>query len=460
MQLDDSAPARSGGEAKHHGQEEPAPTRSQAEKDYEIQIKDNESRSPGPDSTDCWPRSSSTSSPALESTRASIRSRPSPACPPRSSRTATYRQELDDLTGQISLAKSTVEQNGERAAWADRMVKLSYMSAAQAQAEKSRLDSSMETLRSLESKKALLISHDRRQQITDPDQQARQRPVGPRSGQVGSGGQARSRHVPTKETATSIYLQAFENLEDIKQQRKECKIVAPDDIIDGSMVVYFKNESNRFSSNNTGLIEQGAQVKEGQKMLRIPNLDRMQVNTKVHEAMVARIHGDVRVPTHLVEFVQAVHGREFRPDRPHHRRPTRCRRGAAHGATWFAAVRVQENRRRAARHHPGRLHSRETVRWPRSHRLRRRQPGRLVDLGREALPDLLTIDGELLPDGRVVPIEGEHIKPDMTAEVTISVDAVKTPVSPCPSRPSSAAPRWARSARYSSRRQLATTGAR
>ena len=62
------------------------------------------------------------------------------------------------------------------------------------------------------------------------------------------------------------------------------------------MVVYFKNESNRFSSSsNQGLIEQGAQVKEGQKLLRIPNLLRMQVNTKVHEAMVARIKGDVRV---------------------------------------------------------------------------------------------------------------------------------------------------------------------
>jgi hypothetical protein len=42
------------------------------------------------------------------------------------------------------------------------------------------------------------------------------------------------------------------------------------------------------------------------------------------------------------------------------------------------------------------------------------------------------IDGELLPDGKVVPLEGEHIKPDMTAEVTISVDATKTPVITAP----------------------------
>ena len=63
------------------------------------------------------------------------------------------------------------------------------------------------------------------------------------------------------------------------------------------MVVYYKTESSRFGSTARGMIEQGAQVKEGQKMLRIPDLQRMQVNTKVHEAMVARIQGDVRRST-------------------------------------------------------------------------------------------------------------------------------------------------------------------
>ena len=38
----------------------------------------------------------------------------------------------------------------------------------------------------------------------------------------------------------------------------------------------------------------------------------MQVNTKVHEAMVARIRGDVRVPTRFVESMQA--GCSLNPD--------------------------------------------------------------------------------------------------------------------------------------------------
>src|SRR4030095_2441707 len=111
----------------------------------------------------------------------------------------------------------------------------------------------------------------------------------------------------TKQTATSVYEQAQETLDDIRRQRAERKIPAPDDIVEGAMVVYFKPEGNRFGqSSSSGLIEQGAQVKEGQKMLRIPNLHRMQVNTKVHEAMVARIRGDVRVPTYFVESMQSL----------------------------------------------------------------------------------------------------------------------------------------------------------
>lgn len=46
-------------------------------------------------------------------------------------------------------------------------------------------------------------------------------------------------------------------------------------------------------------------MKEGQKLLRIPNLDKMQVNTKVHEAMVSRIKGDIRVSTGLVTRLRA-----------------------------------------------------------------------------------------------------------------------------------------------------------
>ncbi len=222
-----------------------------------------------------------------------------------------YKRQVDDLTGQVRLAESDVQQNQERAAWAERMVRQKYMSSAQSQAEQSRLQSSIEKYRSLSRQKDLLLQYDRAKLQTDL-----------RSKMDNAGGlldqkvlEADAKSVQAeieRKTKRSIHSQEEEKLKEIDDQIKECRIYASQ----GGLVVYFKNESSRFSSNQQGLIEQGAQVKEGQKLLRIPNLDKMQVNTKVHEAMVSRIKGDIRVSTGLVTQLRA--GMLAAPD-PFHR---------------------------------------------------------------------------------------------------------------------------------------------
>lgn len=359
----------------------------------------------------------------------------------------SYRQELDDLTGQISLAQSTVEQNRERSAWADRMVKLSYMSSAQAQSERSRLESSIEDLRSKMAKKALLISHDRKQRITDLTSKRDNARRSVDQALLEAEAKAVQARIAML-TATSIFERAKDTLEDLQQQRRECKIMAPDDIEEGSMVVYFKPETSRFGSSSAqGLIEQGAQVKEGQKMLRIPNLSRMQVNTKVHEAMVARIKGDVRVPTKIVEFTRV--GMLFNTD--------------LFGRAFAARPELNEIVRDklkelAKQHEPDRNRDIEYEKVADGQRAMIRLDsiptkqfvGHVKIVAAVAsqadmfmsdvklYQTLVRIDGELGPDGKVIPLrqviarEGELLKPDMTAEVTISVDAAKEPVLTAP----------------------------
>ena len=51
------------------------------------------------------------------------------------------------------------------------------------------------------------------------------------------------------------------------------------------------------------MIAQGESVKEGQKLMSIPNLNRMVVNARVHEAMVSRVKADVMVDTGFSEAV-------------------------------------------------------------------------------------------------------------------------------------------------------------
>src|SRR5262245_35711982 len=129
-----------------------------AEKDYEIQIKDNEIQIATAANALALAEINLDKLTGLAVDPTLIPLAAVAGLPTSLSENGAFKQELDDLTGQISLAQSTVEQNRERSEWAARMVKLSYMSAAQAQAEKSRLDSSIEDLRSKTAKKALLLS--------------------------------------------------------------------------------------------------------------------------------------------------------------------------------------------------------------------------------------------------------------------------------------------------------------
>src|SRR5262249_17667678 len=145
------------------------------------------------------------------------------------------------------------------------------LSAAQAQAEKTTLDSALEDLRSLQAQRSQHIIYTRKHDLADfTSKRDNARLDYERTVLQAKANLAKA--ATEKQPATSEYVQQDEKLRDIAQQRAECRIKAPDGIEPGSMVVYFKNESNRFSnSTSTGMIEQGAQVKEGQKMLRIPN---------------------------------------------------------------------------------------------------------------------------------------------------------------------------------------------
>ncbi|MFM8271004.1 MAG: efflux RND transporter periplasmic adaptor subunit, partial [Gemmata sp.] len=300
-----------------------------------------------------------------------------------------------------------------------------YMSVAQSQAERSKLDSQVEKLRSLQAIRTQHLTYDRKQQITDLTSK--------RDNAIRALDQAELeaeanlvKFAAEKQKATSIYMQEDEKLAEIAQQRAECKIVAPDTIEPDSMVVYFKNESNRFSSSsNQGLIEQGAQVKEGQKLLRIPNLRRMQVNTKVHEAMVARIKGDVRVPTHFVEGVQnllllntdgfsrVLGQRHEVTDRLRERFRNESYKKLSDGQR--ASIRVDALPDRTFEGHVRTVAAvaSQTDSW-------------ISDV--KLYQTLVMVDYEVMADGTRKRIENEQLKPDMTAEVTITVDTARDAV--------------------------------
>jgi multidrug efflux pump subunit AcrA (membrane-fusion protein) len=168
-------------------------------------------------------------------------------------------------------------------------------------------------------------------------------------------------------------------------------------------------------------------VEEGQKLLRIPNLRRMQVNTKVHEAMVARIRGDVRVPTHIVEGIQTtmmlntdpfgrvVSQRPEITDRVREKFRTLEYKKISDGQQATIRVDALSSQNRIFEGHVRNVAqvASQADSW-------------ISDV--KLYQTLVMIDSEVMPDGRRVPVDAEQLKPDMTAEVTITVDTAKEAV--------------------------------
>jgi multidrug efflux pump subunit AcrA (membrane-fusion protein) len=65
-------------------------------------------------------------------------------------------------------------------------------------------------------------------------------------------------------------------------------------------------DQGRFGAGSQqSIVAQGENVKEGQKLLRIPNLGKMQVNVRVHEAMVSRLRPETLRPTGYSDALSA-----------------------------------------------------------------------------------------------------------------------------------------------------------
>ncbi len=344
--------------------------------------------------------------------------------PAHLSEDGSHRQKLDDLSGQMKLAEFEVGQYRERTAWAQRMVAQTYMTPAQAQAEQAKLDSATEKLRSLQTQRRQWQTYDRRQQIVDLTSKrdnARGALLLAKRQAAANEEKARAEVV----RAESEHAQQEDRLIELVRQRGFCKIHAPNSIEPNSLVVYFRPESSRFGSSTQGMIEQGAQVKEGQKLLRIPNLSKMQVNTKVHEAMVARIRGDVRVPTHIVDGVQKLAlFNTYAFGRLVGQQPevTELVREQFRGSEYKklsdgqrATIRVDALPNRTFEGH---VRVKATV--------ASQADSWVSDV--KLYQTLVMVDSEMFPDGTRKSIQTEELTPDMTAEVQITVDTSKDPV--------------------------------
>jgi multidrug resistance efflux pump len=320
-----------------------------------------------------------------------------------------YRQKYEDISSQLKQAESDLEASRDRASWAERSVRFGYLSPSQAKVEQSRMESGVDKVSQLQKQKYIMETFQRQRDLTDLKTKLEVARLGLDKAYKQADAK-KNQAESIRRTTYSVYQQELDKLREMEDQIRECRVAAPQD----GMVVYYRDQSSRWSSTNDGLIQQGAQIKEGQKLIRIPDLKRMQVNTKVHEAMVSRVRGDDRQSTGFFETLRA--GLLASPDTfarlvGHSDYALGTLREAyrdqenvlvEHGQS--ALIRVDAFPDRVLKGHVRSVAAVSSV-----------QDWASADV--KVYQTLVTIDE---------PVEG--LKPDMSAEVTIQVDPPKEPV--------------------------------
>ena len=207
-----------------------------------------------------------------------------------------FKQDLETVEGEIKLAESDLTRAEDRLDWADRMFEKGYVSKAPKIADELTLEKAKFALEQAQSKKKVLEKYTKDKTIKELQSEVE------------------------KANSDELAKQATWELEKDKEEKLEkqianCKLLAPSD----GLVVY-ANDPSRLCGSNQPQIEEGATVRERQKIFSLPDISKMQVNAKVHESLVDRIKPDPEGPDPGRRVRRPGAQRHGRPSRPPARR--------------------------------------------------------------------------------------------------------------------------------------------
>ena len=212
-----------------------------------------------------------------------------------------YQQLVDDVSGRIESAMADFDQTKDRAAYSQRMAIKGYVTQSQAQADDAKYDSSKESLKKLQTERRLLRTFNAQKTAQNYCSAMKEAEIALRRTQIEIKGSEESALADVN-TKQLTFEQEQAKMNEVINQIRMCWIHSPQN----GMVVYFVPEQARFGGGSQqSIVAQGEPVREGQKLLRIPNLKKMQAVARVHEAMISRVRADVMEATGFSQALRA-----------------------------------------------------------------------------------------------------------------------------------------------------------
>ena len=182
-----------------------------------------------------------------------------------------YKQDHATAEGEIKLAEADLKRAEDRLDWSDKMVEKGYVSIGQNISDKLTLQRAKFTIEQAQTKLNVLEKYTKDKTTKELKSEVE------------------------KARSDELAKQATWELEKSKEEKlirqiANCKILAPDD----GLVVYANDPGRGGMGQTTPQIEEGATIRERQKIFSLPDTTKMQVNTKVHESMIDRITPGLR----------------------------------------------------------------------------------------------------------------------------------------------------------------------
>jgi HlyD family secretion protein len=176
-----------------------------------------------------------------------------------------FLQDEATIKGEIKLAESDLARSADRVDWANRMYEKGYVSKAQKVSEELTFQKAKFALEQAQSKLHVLLEYTKGKTIKELRSEVEK---------------ALSDELAKKQT----YQLERDKEAKLEKQIVNCRLFAP-----GDGIVVYANDPMRSFGSNAPQIEEGATVRERQKIFSLPDISRMQVNAKVHESQIDKI---------------------------------------------------------------------------------------------------------------------------------------------------------------------------
>lgn len=182
----------------------------------------------------------------------------------------TYKQLLQDAEALITIAEENLRASKNSLDHSEKMFRKGYVSELDLEGSRFAVERSELELGSAKTARDVLMKFTKEKTLEDL-----------RSQRDNAEAQMRS-------DASAFELEET-RLKRLEDQLRNCTILAPQD----GMVVYANERGGRFGQT-TASIEEGASIRERQTILRLPDLDQMQVKVNVHESKIDQMQPGMR----------------------------------------------------------------------------------------------------------------------------------------------------------------------